>query len=116
MAGDRSYTGLVGKLLEVRLGFIDPDTGNPLISSFVAYRGLIDSVQLEITTSTEGEEMLKIGAASPMNDLGMKRSIYLSKEETRRRDPNDSSCDEITKGSVGKGLRWGKTIPKKEGS
>ena len=112
LVGDLSSTGLVGKLLEVRLGFIDPATELPIAFSIVAYRGLIDSISYEIVDASEA---LKIGAASPMNDLGMKKFIYLTKETIRKRNPRDSSCDMITKGSIQSSQNWGKTIQTKVG-
>jgi hypothetical protein len=108
LSGDLSSTGLVGKLLEVRLWFIDPSSDLPISYSIVAYKGLIDSVGFDIS---EEAEALVIGAASPVNDLGMKKFIYLTKDIVRKRNPNDSSCDVITRGSVQASLNWGKSKP-----
>lgn len=110
LAGNRIDIGLVGKLLEVRLGFIDPATDLPLTQSFVAYKGLIDSVTYDIDTQVDGGEALKIGAASPVNDLGMKRFIFATKEVMRERNKKDSSCDVITRGSISAAIKWGKTF------
>jgi hypothetical protein len=103
--------GMVGMKVEVRLGFIDPDTGQPLTNvadSLVVYKGKIDSVGATINTEERGDSIFVISCASPMLALDMKKPIFLSKDYIRSQNPIDSCCDSIYKGSSGITLKWGK--------
>jgi hypothetical protein len=102
--------GLVGKVLEVRLGFIDPSTGLPftnIADTFVVYKGRVDSASYLIDTE-EGEVDLQITGVSPMVSLEMVKGYYLSRDNVRAHDTNDSSFDDVYEGSSAIILKWGK--------
>lgn len=104
-------SGLIGKKLEARLGFIDPDTGLPLSAmedSFVVYKGRIDGMGATINTEEIGESTFVMSCASPMVSLDMKKGVYLSRDFVRSRNAADASCDKIYNGSGALVLKWGK--------
>jgi len=102
----------VGKLVEARLGFIDPATGLPLLNivdSLVVYKGRIDGASSKITTDEIGESLFNISCASPMLSLDMRKGLYLSRDVIRGNDPNDGCCDQIYEGSGTLILKWGRS-------
>jgi hypothetical protein len=102
--------GLVGKVLEVRLGFIDPSTGLPFTNvadTFIVYKGRVDSASYMIDTE-EGEVDLQITGVSPMVSLEMVKGYYLSRDNVRAHDSADSSFDDVYEGSSAIILKWGK--------
>jgi len=103
--------GLVGKLAEVRLCFIDTTTGLPataLADTLVVYRGKIDQLSSVIETEESGESLFNIVCASPMLSLMAKNGLYLSRDFVRSRVPLDSCCDQIYEGSAAPALKWGR--------
>lgn len=111
MQGDNAENGMTGKRLEVRLGFLDPETGYPYTAdedTFVVYRGRIDGAAYKVNTEEYGEALLQITGISPILSLDAKRGFYLSRDATRQRNPNDSSCDQLYEGSSALVLKWGK--------
>jgi len=104
--------GMIGKLVEIRLGFVDPDTGLPLVSdmndTLVVYRGQIDGPSAAIDTNELGDSSFVIACASPMISLDMSKGIFLSREYIRARDSNDGSCDAIYTGSGSLTYKWGR--------
>ena len=111
MNGSDAEKGFIGKRLELIEGFINPVTGKPftdMVDTFTLYKGQIDSSGFKITTIDIGESIFAISGASPMAALEMARNGLLTKEETRARNPNDSSMDLIYEGSGTIALKWGK--------
>jgi hypothetical protein len=102
---------LVGKVLEGRLGFINRTTGMPYLEISdcpIVYKGRIDAPSYLIKTNEIGENLLQITGSSPMRNLDLKKSLFLSRDFVRQRDINDSSCDQIYEGSGSITLKWGK--------
>jgi hypothetical protein len=102
--------------IEARLCFIkndaNPDNRLPLTTltdTLLIYRGKINGASYLIQTEEIGEVILQVTGASPMADLNLKKSIYLSRDYIRNKNPNDACCDMIYAGSGTLGLRWGRT-------
>jgi hypothetical protein len=109
--GAAMQTGIVGKVFEVRIGFIDPATEVPytqIENTILAYKGIIDSIGYSIETGNTGEAALSISGASPMADLDLTRTPYSSKEYIRGLFPNDSCFDQVYEGSGPVNIKWGK--------
>ena len=112
-------TGLIGKVVEVRLGFIDINTGIPysdILDTIVTYRGKIDSAAYLLDTKDLGSNTLEIIGASPMNSLDQTNGIYSSREFIRKWHATDSCCDQVTLGTTSMIMMWGKDlfVPPKE--
>jgi hypothetical protein len=104
-------SGMVGKTLETRIGFVNSTTGLPytaMADTFIIYKGRIDGAALTVKTAELGESNLDITCASPMAVLDMKKPLYLSKDFIRGRQASDSSCDQVYEGSGSLVLKWGK--------
>jgi hypothetical protein len=103
--------GLVGKRIEIRLGFMNPDTGLPLTSlsdTIIAYKGRLESLTGEINTEEVGEIQFVFTCTSPIMSLDMTRGIYMSKDYIRGRNPNDACADEIYVGNTPLLQKWGR--------
>ena len=113
-------TGLVGNIMEVRLGFIDTVTNIPysdITDTIVTYRGKIDGASYVLDTKDLGSNQLEIIGASPMNSLDQTNGIYSSKEFIRKWHATDSCCDQVTIGTTSMIMMWGKDLfisPKKK--
>jgi hypothetical protein len=111
LEGVHAENGLTGKILDVRLGFINPVTGLPFlepVDTFMVYRGRVDGSAYKINTEEFGESLLQITGISPILSLEMKKGIYLSRDAVRQRNANDSSCDQLYEGSSSVVLKWGR--------
>lgn len=111
MQGALAETGLIGKKLEVRVGFLDSVTGLPLlnvIDTFLIYKGRIDGTSYKIDMQEYGEALLNVTGTSPILSLDMKKGIFLSRDAVRQRNINDSSCDQLYEGSGAVVLKWGR--------
>lgn len=109
--GAHAETGLVGSIMETRIGFIEPVSGLPFSSiadTFVVYKGKVDSVGYTVNTSEFGEANIQIIGVSPMLSLEMKKGLFLSRDYIRQQNINDSCCDQIYEGSTAVVLKWGK--------
>jgi hypothetical protein len=103
--------GMVGKLVEVRLCFVDPDTGLPLTAledSLVVYKGKLDGVSLSVDTADIGESVIEYSCASPLVSLEQKNGYYMSREFMRGINPTDSCCDAIYEGAGSLTFKWGR--------
>jgi hypothetical protein len=108
---------LIGCPIECRVGIVDNRSssttfGKPLLNindTVIAYKGRVESVSMTVKTGGLGERIIQITGSSPMRNLDMKKSIYISRDNMRKQDPNDSSCDQIYEGSSNISLKWGKT-------
>jgi len=103
--------GMVGKRVEARIGFIDPDNGLPLTTmadTLCVYRGRLDGISATIETSEFGESTFVISCGSPMMSLDMKKGVYLSRDFVRSKYPTDSCCDKVYTGSGQIIFKWGK--------
>lgn len=112
VSGVVSGTALVGTPIELRTGFVDQTTNEPELNpsdTFILYSGIVDSGAYEIKTSEQGEVLLLISCVSPMADLDMVRTAYTSKEYARRKNPADTSFDQIYVGSGAINIKWGRT-------
>jgi hypothetical protein len=102
--------GLVGKVMEVRVGFINPATGLPytdIADTFVSYKGRINSAAYLVDTE-EGSVDLELVGVSPLISLDMVKGYYLSRDFVRQKDATDSSFDAVYEGSSAVILKWGK--------
>lgn len=101
----------VGLPFEVRIGFVDQTTKQPLTTitdTLLAYKGIIDSGGYSINPADVGDVILQVTGASPMADLDATRTFYGSKDFIRSLAPNDSSFDQVYEGSGPVSLKWGK--------
>jgi hypothetical protein len=111
MEGSEAEIGMVGKKMTVVAGFINPETGTPFTADedvFVVYKGKVDGAAYKIALQEFGEALLQITGVSPILSLEAARGIYLSKDAVRRRNSQDSSCDQLYEGSTAVVLKWGK--------
>lgn len=106
-----TYAGYIGKTLETRIGFVDAVTKQPYLNTgdtIVVYRGRIDSINYVLDSDEIGSSVVELIGSSPMGSLDMKKSLYLSREAVNRRNPKDTSCDQVYEGSGSIVLKWGK--------
>jgi hypothetical protein len=111
LLGALAESNFVGKRLEVRIGFLNPNTGLPYTTvddTFIIYAGSVDSASYKVSTEEYGESLFQVSGVSPIVSLDMKRGLYLSKDAVRQRNPQDSCCDQIYEGSGTSVLKWGK--------
>jgi len=104
-------SGLIGKMVDVKVGFVNQTTKLPeldISNLLTVYRGKIDSTEYSINTATTGEVLLNVNCSSPMNDLDMTKPFYTTKDATFGRDASDTSFDQIYEGSGVLQLKWGK--------
>lgn len=104
-------TGLVGKKVTVRVGFVDTSTGLPLpqiANTVLIYKGRIDSGAYSISTETLGSSVFVINCSSPMGDLDLVKRLDTTKDALRAVDPSDTSFEQIYEGVGQIELRWGK--------
>jgi hypothetical protein len=109
--GPYADNGFIGKIMEVRLGFINPATGLPFTTvaeTFTVYKGRLDGTSYRIAMVELGEALLQIIGTSPMASLDMAQPFYLSKDEVRQRNIDDACADSIYEGSSTTALKWGK--------
>jgi hypothetical protein len=109
--GEFADNGLVGKRVAVHIGFINPENNQPLLNDnevLTSYVGRIDANAYKLETDEIGESILQITCSSPMSDLDLKKNLYLSKDAVKRRNPEDTCCDQIYEGSNKSVLKWGK--------
>jgi hypothetical protein len=109
--GSASEIGLIGKLVEVRIGFVNQATNLPetnILNTIIVYKGAIDGTSFNVNTASIGEVTLNITCSSPMADLDLRRPIYTTKDSIRSKDPSDTSFDQIYEGSGQLQLKWGK--------
>jgi hypothetical protein len=111
LQGTMAEIGLVGKVLEVRLGFIDPATGLPftnVLDTFIMYRGRLEGSSYKVDTNEFGEALLQMTGVSPILSLDMRRGLTLSKDAARQRNAQDTCCDQILEGASSVVLKWGR--------
>jgi len=104
-------TNWVGKEIDVRVGFLDPD-GVPYTDAadtIVTYAGTVDGSAYKFSTGAQGESIFQLIGSSPMADLDQSKFVYLSRDFIRSRNINDTCCDTIYSGSNTISLKWGKT-------
>jgi hypothetical protein len=102
---------LIGRYIECRIGVVDHLSGKPLLNildTVIAYKGRVESVSMSVKTGGLGERIIQITGSSPMRNLDMKNSVYISRDNMRKNDPSDTSCDQIYDGSSSVTLKWGK--------
>jgi hypothetical protein len=101
---------LVGKTLEVYLGFFDEE-GLPLTSisdALMIFKGMIDTFAKEIENSELGTNTLAVTAGSNFINLDEKKFVYVSKDFIRARHAKDSCADFVRVSGSSVSLRWGK--------
>lgn len=104
-------TGLIGRKMEARIGFLSATTNLPLTDpadSIVVYKGRIDGLAATISAAEVGEASFVMSFASPMVSLDMRKGLYFSRDTMRSRNPADSSADMIYTGSGSLIMKWGK--------
>lgn len=99
-------TGVVGKDIEVRVGFLD-STGAPLLSTsdvILIYKGFADSPSI---ANDFNQKLATIEGSSPMADLDAINNFISSKDGMDQRSATDTSFDDIFKDNEVK-IKWGK--------
>lgn len=98
---------VVGKDIEVRIGFFDSND-NPILSPtsdvLLAYKGFVDTPSIENNFETK---VVTFEGTSPMSDLDMVIPFIGSRSGIQQKDSNDTSFDNIYGDSIIK-LKWGK--------
>lgn len=105
------FDNLTGKLVTVRLGFVDQKTSKPLLdidNTLLVYRGAIDNFGYSINTNEIGSVVLNLTCASPMSDLDMKKALYTSREALTQISMEDTSFNQIYDDEGQIALKWGK--------
>jgi hypothetical protein len=100
-------SNVVGKDMLVRLGFIDPDTDQPLLQTeniLHVYKGFADTPEVVNNWDTK---IASIEGTSPMADLDMVNSYVTSRDSIKQRSSTDTSFDEIYDNSELE-IKWGK--------
>jgi len=98
---------IVGKDILVRLGFIDPTTNEPILTTediIYVYKGFVDTPEIINNWETK---LASIEGTSPMADLDMINSFLTSRDSMHQRNNDDTSFDEIYDSSE-LDLKWGK--------
>ena len=104
-------SGLVGKDVSVRIGFVDPSNGLPLTqiaNTVLIYKGRVDSGAYNLSTESAGDSVFAITCSSPMGDLDLVKALSTSKDSLRNIDPSDTSFEQIYEGVGQIELKWGK--------
>ena len=105
--GDLYETNFTGAQAEVRVGFVDYNTGVPETTDTVLiYKGVIESFNYEIDTAEKGTVLSTISCSNPMADLDSVRVYYTSKDFLRQINPADKAYDQIYVGSEGVSMIW----------
>lgn len=103
--------GLVGKLLKVRVLFIDPSDGSlfkSISDLLTIYIGKVDNMGYTNETESVGSTVVNITGSSPMADLDRKKEFLATREAMRNINPIDTAFDDVYEGSASVKLRWGK--------
>lgn len=103
--------GLIGKLMEVNLCFIDPATKLPLTNLadlLLIYKGKVSATSYKIDTNIIGSSAFFIEGSSPMSDLDFTRAFYTSKAFIQNINFNDTCFDQVYEGAGPVNIRWGK--------
>jgi hypothetical protein len=99
-------TGIVGKGIEVRVGFFNSN-GVPLLNvndTVPVYKGYVDSPQI---INDFESKTLSIEGTSPMSDLDLMRAFYTTSTGMDQFDLTDTCFDRIHEG-YDLQIRWGK--------
>jgi len=106
---DLYFQNLIGSKMDVRLGFVDPDTDAPDVAElFTLYSGIVQGKDTNYDMSIEGGATTKIIGSNLMAALDAVNSFYASKEYLRDLDATDTAFDQIYEGSQSLSLLWGK--------
>ena len=106
-----TQNGLVGQLVEVWMSFVNPHTGQPIVSPVdvvLIYKGTVDAPSHQINTSDGGSTLFNLDCSSPMGDLDRVRTYYASQDYSDKNHPGDTSYEQIFQGSGPVAIRWGK--------
>ncbi len=102
---------LVGKLLEVRLGFVDPATDTPLLSindTILVYSGIVDACGYSKNTAALGEIVFDVKGSSPMANFDMARTFHTTRDFMSKIAPGDTSFDQVYDGAGAVRMAWGR--------
>lgn len=100
---------LVGHSFEVRIGFIDMLTGEPMMEdTLLVYKGVVEGFNYEIDTAELGEIKSEVRGSSPMVDLDAVKPFYTSKDFIKQLAVNDTAFDQIYEGAGYVNISWGK--------
>jgi len=103
-------SNFIGKLMEVRIGFLNPATRLPFTSlndTIVVYKGKVDSASYQIETE-DNEMKLTLSGASGLMTLDRQQSLIFARDTIRERTPDDSCADFVYQGSASIVLKWGR--------
>jgi len=109
--GGFAEEGLLGRVIEVRLCFIDPSTNLPLLDladTILMYKGHISGTSYKVSTAVLGSSVFHVEASGPMSDLDKTKNFYTSKFFIQSLNPNDNCFDQVYEGSGAVNMRWGK--------
>ena len=101
---------LIGALLRVQVGFVNPASNSPEIDElFVVYEGIVQGLDVSFETDEQGRVLVKVIGSNPMAALDATSAFYTSRESLRELNASDSAFDEIHEGSRSLSLFWGKS-------
>jgi len=104
--GDEFRTGVVGKPIQVFVGFLDANN-DPLLGTgdiINIYSGFVDTPTVENTWETK---LASIEGTSPMSDLDSINLFMVSKDGMDQRSSTDTSFDKVFEDSE-INIKWGK--------
>jgi hypothetical protein len=104
---DKLNQGLVSKMAEIKLLFVDFFTNAPETNYYIImYRGVIEGVSTEISLDNR---IVIVSCASMLLSISNSNPFYTSKQFIRNIREDDTSFDQIYKGSKSISLKWGKS-------
>jgi hypothetical protein len=109
--GPTLESNLIGKTLEVRMGFVNTATRQPyteILNTIIVYRGMIESTAYEVDLTLQGKTEIIITGSSPMANLDSVKTLTSTKYSMKYIDYNDNSFEQIYEGSGAVILKWGK--------
>ena len=109
--GQYAEVGLIGRVAEVCVGFVDQDTGQPELNRdnlLVLYRGRVDGTGYKTTTNEIGTNDFIVRCTSPMGNLDATKAYYTSKDFIQSIDPTDTAYDQLYEGAGKINLKWGR--------
>jgi len=98
---------VVGKGIEVRIGFLDSNDEpilSPVSDVLLAYKGFVDSPSIQNNFESK---IITFEGTSPMSDLDMVIPFIGSRDGIKQKSSNDTSFENLYGDSVIK-LKWGK--------
>ena len=112
LLGSLFEESIVGKVIDVKIGFIHPDTGvvvTAMVDTLNVYRGKVHGSSYTYNTAEIGDVKAKIECSSPMGNLDGVSSFRTSRDFMAAHSPDDNSFEQIYLGSGAVTLKWGRS-------